>query len=57
MQRLLVSYASLEPSYWWLKNDFSSSRYKILVEQQIDIYRMLHNINSSVSFYSKKKKL
>jgi len=55
IQRTLVCYASIEPSCWWLNNGFSSSRYKTLVQQQIDIYRMLHNINTSVSFYLKKK--
>jgi len=51
IQRILVCSASIEPSCWWLNNGFSNSRYKTLVQQQIDIYRMLHNINTSVSFY------
>ncbi|CAF1360199.1 unnamed protein product [Adineta steineri] len=46
IQRTLVGYACIEPSCWWLNNGFSTSRYKKLLEQQIDIYRMLHNINT-----------
>ncbi|CAF5178514.1 unnamed protein product, partial [Rotaria sp. Silwood1] len=47
-QRTLVGYASIEPSCWWLNNGFSTSRYKTLVQQQIDIYRMLYHINLSL---------
>jgi hypothetical protein len=56
IQRILVCSASIEPSCWWLNNGFSSSRYKTLVQQQIDIYQMLHNINTSVSFYFENTK-
>ncbi|CAF4714647.1 unnamed protein product, partial [Rotaria sp. Silwood2] len=38
----------IEPCCWWLNKGFSTSRYKTLVQQQIDIYRMLHHINSSL---------
>lgn len=55
VQQTLVDYASVEPSWCWLKNAFSNSRYTILVQQQIEIYRMLHNINTSVRFEQTKK--
>jgi hypothetical protein len=48
-QRILVGHASLEPTMWWFKNEFSSVRYSTLVDQQIDIFRMLHNIDAIVS--------
>ncbi|CAF4332394.1 unnamed protein product, partial [Rotaria sp. Silwood2] len=48
IQRTLVGYASIEPTCWWLNNGFSTSRYKTLVQHQIDIYRMLYHINSSL---------
>ncbi|CAF3254737.1 unnamed protein product [Rotaria sp. Silwood2] len=48
IQRTLVGYASIEPSCWWLNNGFSASRYKTLVQQQIDIYRLLYHISSSL---------
>jgi hypothetical protein len=49
IQRALVQHASLEPTLWWFRNRFSSSRYVTLVEQQIDLFRMLHNIDAIVS--------
>jgi hypothetical protein len=48
-QRTLVSNASLEPSFFWFKNRFSSLRYNLIVQQQIDIFRMLNNIDVAVS--------
>ncbi|CAF3606759.1 unnamed protein product [Rotaria sordida] len=45
-QRVLVGHASLEPTMWWFHNSFSSIRYDTLVEQQIDMFRMLHNIDT-----------
>jgi hypothetical protein len=48
-QRILVSNASIEPAFFWFKNQFSSSRYNLIVQQQIDIFRMLHNIDAAVS--------
>jgi len=48
-QRILVLNASIEPSFFWFKNQFSSSRYNLIVQQQIDIFRMLHNIDATVS--------
>ncbi|CAF3358711.1 unnamed protein product [Rotaria sp. Silwood1] len=45
-QRVLVGHASLEPAMWWFHNSFSSIRYDTLVEQQIDMFRMLHNIDA-----------
>ncbi len=48
-QRALVGHASLEPTMWWFQNNFSSIRYGTLVGQQVDIFRMLHNIDAIVS--------
>lgn len=48
-QRTLVQHASLEPTLWWFKNSFSTNRYSVLVDQQIDLFRMLHNIDAIVS--------
>jgi hypothetical protein len=48
-QRILVLNASIEPSCFWFKNQFSSSRYNLIVQQQIDMFRMLHNIDAAVS--------
>ncbi|CAF0897883.1 unnamed protein product [Didymodactylos carnosus] len=47
-QRVFVSNASTEPSFWWFKNDFSSISYNLIVQQQIDIFRMLHNIDTAL---------
>ncbi|CAF1159406.1 unnamed protein product [Rotaria sp. Silwood1] len=33
----ITGYALIEPSCWWLNNEFSNSRYKTLVQHQIDI--------------------
>ena len=49
IQRALVQHASLEPTLWWFKNSFSSTRYVTLVDQQTDLFRMLHNIDAIVS--------
>lgn len=49
IQRALVVHASLEPTLWWFRNRFSSSRYDTLVGHQIDLFRMLHNIDAIVS--------
>jgi len=48
-QRILVSNVSIEPSFSRFKNEFSSSRYNLIVQQQIDIFRMLQNIDAAVS--------
>lgn len=48
-QRVLVQHASLEPTLWWFKNSFSSVPYAKLVDQQTDLFRMLHNIDAIVS--------
>ena len=48
-QRILVLNASLEPSFFWFKNSFSSIRYNLIVQQQINIFRMLNNIDIAVS--------
>ncbi len=48
-QRVLVKHTSLEPTLWWFKNSFSSIRYNTLLEQQNDMFRMLHNIDAIVS--------
>ncbi|UJR20442.1 hypothetical protein I4U23_023573 [Adineta vaga] len=47
-QRTQVNYASLEPSIWWFNYGFSSSRYNLLVQQQLDIFRMLHNMHTTL---------
>ncbi|CAF4574337.1 unnamed protein product, partial [Didymodactylos carnosus] len=46
VQRILVGEASVEPTFW-LKS-FSKSQYKTLIQQQIDVFRMLHNIDTSL---------
>ena len=48
-QRILVNHAIHEPSLWWFNYGFSSTRYRILVQQQLDVFRMLHNINATAS--------
>jgi len=54
-QRLLVEHAALEPTMWWFRNHFSSVRYQSLVSQQVDIFRMLHNIDAIVCEFVKTK--
>ncbi|CAF0802510.1 unnamed protein product [Adineta steineri] len=44
-QRALIGHTALEPTLWWSKNSFASDRYSMLAEQQIDMFRMLHNID------------
>jgi hypothetical protein len=34
---------------WWFQNKFPSVRYDTLAEQQIDMFRMLHNLDVIVS--------
>jgi hypothetical protein len=48
VQRILVEHASLEPTLWWMNNAFSAKRYNTLVQQQIDTFGMLHNIDATV---------
>ena len=48
-QRILLKHASREPSLWWFNYNFSESRYNILGRQQIDIFRILHSMNATVS--------
>jgi hypothetical protein len=48
-QRNLVGHASLEPTMWWFQNTFASLRYDTLVQHQIDVFRMLHDIDAIVS--------
>ena len=48
-QRPLVENASREPSLWWFNSNFSATRYETLVEQQIDIFRIFHDIDAAVS--------
>ncbi|CAF1406378.1 unnamed protein product [Rotaria sordida] len=45
-QRILVGHAALEPTMWWFHNNFSSIRYDTLVEQQVNMFRMLYNIDA-----------
>lgn len=51
IQRILVSNSSMEPSFFWFKNSFSSSRYNLIVQQQINIFTMLHYIDIAVSSF------
>jgi hypothetical protein len=48
LQRILVEHASLEPTLWWINNAFSTKRYNALVQEQMNIFRMLHNIDATV---------
>jgi len=48
LQRTLVEHASLEPALWWINNAFSTRRYTALVEQQINTFRMLYDIDATV---------
>jgi hypothetical protein len=48
-QRTLLNHAAREPSLWWFNYGFSSSRYSILIEQQLDVFRILHSMNATVS--------
>jgi hypothetical protein len=48
-QRSLIQHASAEPSLWWFNNNFSTDRYQSLVQQEIDIFLILHNIDTAVS--------
>ncbi|CAF1610091.1 unnamed protein product [Rotaria magnacalcarata] len=45
-QRTLVGHVALEPTLWWFHNTFSTARYETLVQQQVDMFRMLHNIDA-----------
>ncbi|CAF4066434.1 unnamed protein product, partial [Rotaria sp. Silwood2] len=47
-QRMLVTTVSMEPTFCWLNNLFSSSHYNLMVQQQMDIFRMLHNMGVGV---------
>ena len=49
MQRTLVSCASREPCLWFFSYGFSSSRYRILVQHQLDMFRILHSMDATVS--------
>ncbi|UJR24079.1 hypothetical protein I4U23_027047 [Adineta vaga] len=48
IQRILVSNASIEPIFCWFKNHFSTIRYNLIIQQQIDIFRILHNIDAAL---------
>jgi len=47
-QRIFVANASIEPTFFWFKNDFSSNRYEKIVPRQIDMFRILHNIDAAL---------
>ena len=49
-QQNLIKDASLEPKFWCLTKIFSQTCYKKLLEQEIDMFTMLHNINATVSY-------
>jgi hypothetical protein len=48
VQRTLVDHASIEPTLWWVNNAFSTKRYNALVQQQMNTFRILHNIDATV---------
>jgi hypothetical protein len=48
-ERILLGHASLEPRFWCFNNNFSTTRYTSLVQQQIDIFQILHSIDRAVS--------
>jgi hypothetical protein len=47
-QRTLVEHASIEPTLWWINNTFSTKLYNTLVQEQINLFRILHNIDATV---------
>ena len=51
-QRIFVSNAEIEPTFFRFKNEFSSSHYNLIVEQQIEILTMLHHLDTAVCFQS-----
>jgi hypothetical protein len=48
-QRTLVGHASVEPTFWWFNNNFSTIRYTSLVQQQIDMFQSLYSIDTAVT--------
>lgn len=48
VQLTLIEHASLEPALCWINNAFSTKRYSTLVQQQLDTFRMLYNIDTTV---------
>lgn len=49
VQQTLITSASREPTFCWLNYAFSVSRYHILRQQQWNIYRILHSLDTTVS--------
>jgi hypothetical protein len=47
-QRTLLAHASLEPTLWWVNNAFSKKRYSALIQQQMNIFKILNNIDGTV---------
>ncbi|CAF3828220.1 unnamed protein product [Rotaria sordida] len=47
-QRILLGYASLEPTFWWFKNDLPTARYALLAQQQDDMFRLLQSIDRAL---------
>ncbi|CAF3245551.1 unnamed protein product [Rotaria sp. Silwood2] len=47
-QQILLGYASLEPTFWWFKNDCPTARYTLLAQQQSDMFRLLQNIDKAL---------
>ncbi|CAF5145596.1 unnamed protein product, partial [Rotaria sp. Silwood1] len=45
IQQILLGYASLEPTFWWFKNNFPIARYTLLVQQQSDMFQLLQIID------------
>jgi hypothetical protein len=48
-QQTLIKDASLEPKFWCFTKIFSKTCYNKLVQQQIDMFTMLYNIDATVS--------
>lgn len=49
LQHVLLIDASLEPTMCWSRNKFSPDLFRKLILQQVDIFQMLHNIDTIVS--------
>ncbi|CAF4173588.1 unnamed protein product [Rotaria sp. Silwood2] len=47
-QQILLGYASLEPTFWWFKNDFPTARYTLLAQQQRNMFWLLQNIDRAL---------
>ncbi|CAF4839179.1 unnamed protein product [Rotaria sp. Silwood1] len=48
IQQILLGYASLEPTFWWFKNDFPIARYTLLAQQQSNMFQLLQIIDRAL---------